>query len=359
MAITIHYDGFPEPIIANEGDLILDALMLAGAPVSYSCQLGNCGTCKCELVDLEDDSNIMELEYSEYALTPEQRAKGVILACRTQAWGDVHVRPVDEEDLIVHPSRILHCSVTKLEALTHDITGVSLRIDGGGPMTFSAGQYCSVEFAAGLARDYSMANTPITAARDNLLEFQIRTTGAPLAQSAATYVAQQLKVGDAVRVSGPLGTSYLREKHGGPMLCIAGGSGLAPIESIITTALENLFAYHIYLYIGMRTELDVYHLDKFDALAKKYPLFSYEVVLSEGDEGKLGRTPPRRSGFVTAAVAEDFPDIQGMKAYLAGPPVMVEAGTKMLLGKGMEQRDIHADAFYTAQDKAKNLKEAK
>ena len=347
MAIMIDYENFGA-VEATEGDLLLDALMLAGAPVPYSCQQGNCGTCKCELVaplNAAQEGTILELEYSEYALPPELRAKNILLACRTQVWGDIKVRRVDEEDLMMHPSRILRCTVAKLEALTHDITGVTLQIGVGGPFTFSAGQYASVEFLPDIARDYSMANTPAVSARDGRIEFQIRAAGGQVSQ----HIALGLKVGDSVKVRGPLGTSYLREKYTGPMLCIAGGSGLAPIESIVHDALQGGFAHPIYLYIGARSPADLYHLAELRALSEKHPKFSIEVVLVEGGSAANGT----RSGHVTKAVSDDFPDARGMKAYVAGPPVMVEAATHLLQSRGMKSRDIHADAFYTHANKNK------
>src|SRR3989454_538876 len=100
-----------------------------GFAFPFSCQAGNCGTCKCELVS----GDILELEHSEHALAPEQRAKGIILACRTQVWDDAVIRRIDAEDLVMHPSRVMRCRVLQLEALTHDIRGVHLAIEAGGP----------------------------------------------------------------------------------------------------------------------------------------------------------------------------------------------------------------------------------
>src|SRR5207248_612556 len=143
-------------IPVRPGDTMLEALLRAGVAFPFSCQAGNCGTCKCELVS----GDILELEHSEHALAPEQRAKGIILACRTQVWDDAVIRRIDAEDLVMHPSRVMRCRVLELEALTHDIRGVRLAIEAGGPLTFSAGQYAQLEFAPGLSRHYSMANTP-------------------------------------------------------------------------------------------------------------------------------------------------------------------------------------------------------
>ena len=107
MSHTIRIDGTAETALAESGDTVLDALLMAGVGFSYSCQAGNCGTCKCELVDGE----ILELEHSEHALSAADRARGIVLACRSQVWSDVTIRKLDEEEFLVHPSRVLQCRV--------------------------------------------------------------------------------------------------------------------------------------------------------------------------------------------------------------------------------------------------------
>src|SRR5438067_9045222 len=100
MQITL--EGHDEPVPVEAGDTILESLLRAGIAFPFSCQAGNCGTCKCELVS----GDVLELEHSEHALAPAERAKGLILACRTQVWDDTAVRRIDTEDLVMHPSRV-------------------------------------------------------------------------------------------------------------------------------------------------------------------------------------------------------------------------------------------------------------
>jgi NAD(P)H-flavin reductase/ferredoxin len=327
MQITL--EGHAEPVTVEAGDTILASLLRAGVPFPFSCQAGNCGTCKCELVS----GDVLELEHSEHALAPEERAKGIVLACRTQVWDDTVVRRIDAEELVLHPSRVMRCRVLELEDLTHDIKGVRLALEAGGPFLFSAGQYAQVEFAPGLSRHYSMASTP----QEPELVFHIRHM--PGGRTSA-HVATQLKVGDKVKVSGPLGVAYLRENHAGPVLLVAGGSGLAPVQSILRTMLERGHGAPVILYFGVRSERDLYHEGLLKDLAARHPNFSYHVVLSE-QKGAAGR----RYGLVHQAI--DLPAaIDTAMAYLAGPPVMVEAATTLLASRGMMPRQIHADAFY-------------
>jgi len=330
VSIQISVEGAAAPVAAEPGDTILDALIMAGVPFPYSCQAGNCGTCKCELVD----GDIFELEHSEHALGPEERARNIILACRTQAWGDTSIRRLESEELVIHPSRVMRCRVVALDDLTHDIKGVRLVIESGGPFTFSAGQYAQVEFGPGMSKHYSMANTPA----EPELEFQIRHM--PGGKTSA-YVATRLKVGDALKVSGPLGASYLRDQHAGPVLLVAGGSGFAPMQSILGTLLGRDYTAPVTLYFGVRSERDLYRERLLKDLAAKHANFGYHVVLSE-QKGERGR----RYGLVHEALAQDRADLDGHNAYLAGPPVMVEAATAVLEARGLPHRDIHADAFY-------------
>lgn len=316
MQITL--EGHDQPVPVEAGDTILASLLRAGVPFPFSCQAGNCGTCKCELIS----GDVLELEHSEHALTPQERAKGVILACRTQVWDDTTIRRIDAEELVMHPSRVMRCRVVQVEALTRDIKGLRLAIEAGGPYVFSAGQYAELEFAAGLSRHYSMASTP----DEPELAFHVRRM--PGGRTSA-YVATQLKAGDRVKVSGPLGISYLRDHHCGPVLLVAGGSGLAPIESILRTLLARRYAAPIALYFSVRSEHDVYHEGLLRDLAAGHKNFSYRIAFSERE-----------------ATAEEFKIPQDLMAYLAGPPVMVEAASASLAARGLAPRQIHADAFY-------------
>ena len=317
------------------GGTILEAALGQGVDYPFGCQSGNCGSCKSHLIKGEVTMD----GYSEFALSDEEKARGLILACRAVPWEDCEVAWLEEDDLIVHPRRLLGCTVASLDDATHDIKRVRLAIVSGGPFDFSAGQFASLTFDRCAPRDYSMANLPGEA----LLEFHVRRTPGG---ATSAYVGDRLKPGDEVRVEGPFGTSYLRESHRGPIIAVAGGSGMAPIKSIVERALAKSMPQHIYFYFGVRGERDLYLHDHFAALAKRHGNLHFLPVLSEGDG------LARRCGLVHEAVAADFDEFDGCMAYLAGPPVMVEAATRLFEQRGMRRIDIHADAFYTAAEMA-------
>ncbi len=342
MSFKIAIKGRAETVAAEMGETILAAALRAEVPYPCGCRSGNCGACKSRLIAGE-----IELSpYSDYALSKAERDAGLILACRAVPWSDCEVAWLEADDVAMHPMRHLDCEVTAVERATHDIRIVRMAIRAGGPFDFSAGQYASVIFdpCGGERlppRDFSMANRP----GGEALEFHIRL----MPGGAVTpYVATALKPGERVRVVGPYGNAFYRPRHAGPILALAGGSGLAPIKSTVEEALAQGARQPIHLYFGVRAERDLYLLDHFAALAAKHPNLRVVPVLSEPDA-----PAGRRTGFLSEAIGKDFPDLDGFKAYLAGPPIMVETCTRVLKHLGLARQNCHADAFYTEADKAK------
>ena len=176
---------------------------------------------------------------------------------------------------------------------------------------------------------------------DAELEFHVRAV--PEGR-VSTYVFNTLKVGDTVRVSGPLGTAYLRTRHDGPMLCVAGGTGLAPILAIVRGAIAAGMANPIRLYFGVRSHQDLYGLAQLSALQRAHPALQVDVVLSTGESHDAAM----RTGLITDAIAADFADLRGWRAYLCGAPPMVEATSALIKQRGVAPEHTYADAFYAS-----------
>jgi ferredoxin-NAD(P)+ reductase (naphthalene dioxygenase ferredoxin-specific) len=321
-------------IVVPEGVTILEAALADGIAYPHGCRSGRCGSCKSRLVSGEVDL----LEHSRFALSDDETAQGLILACRAIPTTDAFVAWLDgHEETPSHPRRRLNCRVAAIADATHDIKHIQLVIDGPDPLAFTAGQYARLTFPGAPARDYSMASGP----GERALEFHIRRV---LGGAATQRIHTLLKLGDPVMVEGPFGSSYLREQHTGPILCVAGGSGLAPIKGIVEAAIARGMKQPIHIYFGARSDRDLYLVDHFEGLAQRHPNLSFTPVLSDAPLGARWRT-----GFVTDAVAKDLQEFDGWKAYVAGPPSMVEAAMQICTTRGLRSEDLHADVFYTPE----------
>ncbi len=326
--------GNAEPIMVRPGETILAAALRLGLPYPHSCQGGNCGACKSRLL-----SGTVDLRpHADVALTPDERAAGLILACRADPTGPCDIAWLDADDMHHHPYRELTCRIASIDHPARQVSCFSLDVDAGGPLEFSAGQYAELTFPGHPPRDFSMASRP----NDLPVVFHVRDRGAGVSR----HIARDAVVGDHVHLRGPRGACFLRQLHTGPMIAVAGGTGLAPIWSIVTTALAKGMTQPIQLWFGVRDQADIYYADDIAAAADRYPNFSFEIVLSDPSHPTRHRT-----GWLHDAVAGSVPagkHHSNLKAYIAGPPPMVAAVTNVLRAAGIGPRDIHADAFTAA-----------
>lgn len=250
---------------------------------------------------------------------------------------------------VVH-SRPLFCRVAEIEDPTAEIRIVRLAPAGGSRFCFRAGQYAVLAFGEHRPRPFSMASRP----DDGLLEFHVRH-GKAVGQGASAHAAALLRRGDGVWVEGPFGEAFLREQHAGPIIGIAGGTGVAPLLSIAATALTRQRDRPIHLYVGARDEAELYVATGLDRLAKRHRAFRWTPVLSQP-----GLPSARRLGMVTDALAADIASLQsgefratggmlsveGSKAYIAGPQAMVLTAVQILRAVGVDDSDLHADTFH-------------
>jgi ferredoxin-NAD(P)+ reductase (naphthalene dioxygenase ferredoxin-specific) len=337
MTYTITVRQWKRPLVVEMGASILESALAEGRTYPHGCKSGNCGACKSRLISGE----VQMAPFSEYALSPAEQAAGLILACRAVPWSDCEVAWLEEDELVDHPRRRLDCRVVGIEPLTHDITRLRLAIEAGGPYDFTPGQYAETTLPGLPTRDYSMANTP----GDEGLVFHVRALEGGL---VSTAVRERLAVGDDVRIEGPYGIAYWRARHEGPVLALAGGSGLAPIKAIVEHALGSGFNAPIRLWHGVREERDVYLEDHFRALGRAHPNFDYRIVLSEPSGSS-----ERATGTLADALADGPENLDHTRVYLAGPPVMVEACLSRLYERGVARENCHADAFYTEAEKTR------
>jgi ferredoxin-NAD(P)+ reductase (naphthalene dioxygenase ferredoxin-specific) len=330
----IHIADQQEPIEAGR-HRILEAALEAGFPFPHGCSSGECGGCKCALLDGEVDLD----RYSPDALTAQERARGLILACRARPLGDVRIRCLTEAAM---PVVRIRTRVSCVDRVAHDVVLLRLSLPGGTPFAFRPGQFARLRFAGLPVRSYSMANGP---GQDHLT-FHVRV----LPEGRVSQrVATALEPGDPVEVQGPFGEAYWRGPADAPLLLLAGGTGLAPILSVLSAALrDGQSPERIHVYHGVRTEADLYVGDWLQQHAREHG-FRFVPVFSQSAD------PRSRQAHLHEAVAEDFDALDDARIYVCGPPPMVDAVRELAMNRGAAADRIHTDPFFAAEPEKKSL----
>ncbi len=322
------------PTQVAAGQDLLSLLRERGVFVPSACGgRGSCGLCKVQV--LEGGGPLLPTE--EPHLSAPEREQGWRLACQIKVRTDLAVR-VPEPLLGVREYTV---TVEAIEALTHDIRRVRLSFEPGVAFRFRAGQYVQLETPVydGLAepvyRAYSIASPP---SRTDAIDLIIRKVPRGI---CTTYVHELLLVGDRLRISGPFGDFYLRDTPAEAVF-IAGGSGLAPFESILADMAERGMRKKATLFFGAVSRRDLYDLDRLESFQKAIPAFRFVPALSHPDpeDGWEGET-----GLITDVVARHYGSMEGMEAYLCGSPGMIDACVRVLTRKGLAEDRIYYDKF--------------
>jgi toluene monooxygenase electron transfer component len=328
----------------EHGEKILHAALRAGIELPYECATGTCGTCKAKVVSGRTESAWPDAPGKKYLKTAAD-----ILTCQSVAHEDcaLEVFALKTRESAVAPGT--RAGILRgLRSLTHDVVAFDVELDA--PMDFDAGQFALliVPGIAG-ARAYSMVNFERATRR---LSFIVK-------KKPGGGVSEWLFGGGAVdgttlHVFGPVGHAIFQtgtEKH---VLCIAGGSGIAGMMSILAHACgaDHFAAWDGHVFFGVRAERDTFFLDELEAFrACANGRLAITIALSDEDvPDTLRARYPAFSfarGFVHAVAGETMKDrFAGVRAYVAGPPPMVDASLRLLLREArLPPADIRYDKF--------------
>jgi phenol hydroxylase P5 protein len=326
-------------IEVEEGQTILDAALRQGVWIPFACGHGTCATCKVQVLEGEGDLG----NASPFALMDVEREEGKVLACCCTPESDMVIEAdIDvDDDFMGYAIQDFIGTVTEINDLSPTIKGIQFSLDKS--IEFQAGQYVNLNIpGVEGSRAFSIANKP---SDSQVLELHVRQ----VPDGAGTaYLHEQLKVGDTVDISGPYGQFFVRKSDEQGAIFIAGGSGLSSPQSMILDMLEEKDDRPITLFQGARSVSELYNKDIFEQLDKEFDNFTYVPALNAPEEGDdwQGFT-----GFVhEAALAHFNGRFSGNKAYLCGPPLMIDAAIGALMQGRVFERDIHMERFVTAAD---------
>ena len=329
-------------IDVEEGQTVLDAALRQGIYLPHACGHGLCGTCKVQVCAGEVDHGAA----NPFALMDFERDDGKTLACCATLQADTTIEAdIDEEpDARVIPVRDFTGTVTRIEDLTPTIKAIHLQLDH--PIDFQAGQYIQLEIPGiGESRAFSIANDPADVSASGCIELNVRKLPGG---AGTTWLHEQLQAGAPLKLTGPYGRFFVRESAQMPLLFMAGGSGLSSPRSMIVDLLGRGCKLPITLVYGQRSRDELYYDTEFRALADQHPNFTYVPALSSEPDGSAWSGA---RGFVHEAAKTHFNgQFGGLKAYLCGPPPMIEACISTLMQGRLFERDIYTEKFLSAAD---------
>lgn len=333
--IKLHPSG--HEIVCQQGDTVLTAVERAGYALPNNCRAGACGECKVKVLQGEFDQGVV----LDMALSPEERAQGYGLMCMAKPLSDELVIEWGTEDakpkLFPPRENMLHVVTDKIMR-TPRITEFRLR-PLGNPMRYWPGQYVMLgDVAAGAPqRCYSIAGAPRVDG-EILLHITRDENGA-----TSRWLHDKVQVGDMVKLSGAYGTFIGDPSVETPVLCMAAGSGLAPILSLTEAALRRGFKQPVKLMFSARTAEDVYDQGLMTYLQAKNRRFRFMPTLTrEKRDGMLhGRIPD--------ILPEQFSDLSGYSIFIAGTPEFVESCKEAAKRLGAKDALIHTERYFQQQ----------
>lgn len=329
-------------IEVEAGQTLLDAALRQGIYIPHACGHGLCGTCKVQVCDGEVDHGAA----NPFALMDMEREDGKTLACCATLQSDATIEAdiEDDPDAQMIPVHDFTATVTRIVQLTPTIKALHLKLNS--KIRYQAGQYVQVRIPPlGQSRAFSLANAPGEDGTATEIELNVRQVPGG---AGTTWLHETLKQGDTLSLSGPYGRFFVRYAAAQPMIFMAGGSGLSSPRAMIHELLARGGTQPITLIYGQRRHAELYYDEEFRTLAARYPHFTYVPAISdrEADTGWQGAC-----GFVHEVAKDHFNgNFSGHKAYLCGPPPMIEACISTLMQGRLFERDIYTETFISAAD---------
>jgi CDP-4-dehydro-6-deoxyglucose reductase len=334
---TLSIEPQARDVAVADGQTLLDAALAAGINLPHSCKSGHCASCRARLIE-------GRIEYRDglpLGLTAAEASAGQVLLCQARA-ATPHVRVearsiarAGEADI-----RTLPCRIAARRTLSDDVLQLLLRLPATETVSFAPGQYLDVLLEGGRRRSFSIASPPHDAA---LLELHVRR----VPEGAFTRrLFDELTQGALLRIELPIG-QFIYQSDSRPMLAIAGGTGFAPLKSMLRHLLEteSADARPVHLFWGARTRRDLYEQALVLDWVACYAQFKFTAVVSEEAVADDDVSTSLQSGWVHEAVLRTYPVLTPFAVYAAGPPQMIEAIRASFPRAGLDPTQLFFDSF--------------
>ena len=329
--------GSGKTFIVKKGENILMAALRQGVMLPYSCKNGTCGSCKGVL----ESGEVHYPFHPPLALEKSDFAQGCALMCQAEPIEDLVIRVREIEAVRDIQVRMLPARVLEKTLLAENVVRLQLRLPAAQRLQFLAGQYIDVLLSGGKRRAFSIASCP---SLENEIELHIRHVEGG---DFTGFVFDELKERDILRIEGPQGNFFVRnDQPERPMIMMGGGTGFAPLKSMIENLIEQGDRRTIYLFWGARTRTELYLDELPEQWARDHDHIHYRKALTEPDDhGTDPGIDKGFCGFVHEAVIAEHSDLSDFDVYMSGPPAMIEAAKQEFNQHGVLEDRLFYDSF--------------
>ena len=330
---------YQQVVEVKKNESLLQSALSAGIDFPHSCKVGTCVQCRCKLTE----GKVKAIRDFSYVLSVEELQAGYILACQARVKPGEHIR-VEVELEAGRPKyakQQFAGEVTAVETLTHDIKALTLKIPV--KLEYVAGQYAELSLPEfDRPREYSFAAAAQPGGSNELLFYIRHMPGGRFTD----WLFSADRVGETIQVEAPTGDFWLRDSAQ-PLLMVGGGSGLAPLKSIIEDAVQRGVKRDLVFLFGARAQRDLYAMDELNKLGESWQ-GQFEIVPVLSDEAVESGWQGLQGFVHTAITTEVISDLSSRHAYLCGPPVMIDAAITVMNAAGIHSDHIHYDKFLDA-----------
>ena len=325
--------GSGKTFIVRKGENVLAAALRQGVMLPYSCKNGTCGSCK----GVVQSGEVHYPFHPPMALEKSDYAEGRALMCQAEPVEDLVIEVREIEAVRDIQVRMLPARVMEKTQLADNVVRLKLVLPRSQRLQFLAGQYVDVLIEDGKRRAFSIASCP---SLESEIELHIRHVEGG---DFTGYVFEELKERDILRFEGPLGNFFIRnDQPDRPMIMMGGGTGFAPLKSMIENLIETGDKREIHLYWGARDSAELYLDELPSGWSSEHGHIHYRRALSEpSGQGELEAF----DGFVHEAVIEEHPDLSEFDVYMSGPPAMIEAAKEAFMEHGLPEDRLFYDSF--------------
>lgn len=320
---------------ARPGETVLNAALRHGVVLPYSCKNGTCASCKCRVVEGK-----VQYPYNPpSALAFDDLYSGWALSCQAVAEGDLVIEARELEQVADIPVRKLPARVESLEKFTPEIMRLRLKLPKAARLQFLAGQYIDIIQADGKRRAFSIASAP---SESEFIELHIKHVSGG---GFTGHVFESMQLKEILRFEGPLGTFFIRRSSKRPIVLMGGGTGFAPLKSMVEELLDAGDHRPVRLFWGVQTESDLYARALIGEWEAQHPDLQFTPVLMDPGADWTGAR-----GLVHEAVLGRVENLADHDVYMSGPPAMVSAGRSHFLAAGVPEDRLFYDSFDFAPD---------